>query len=583
MKQTKIILPLIFLILATIVPLVHAEQGHLTLLTVMESGNETTGGTADLYLEIRPGSGRVFIDSFPLTKVDTQISTRFAKEVACDYLDKDCSNKDFFYTIRAKSPIVGGPSAGAAITILTMSELTGNKLDENTVITGTINSGGIIGPVAGIKEKAEAAKEEGKTKILIPSRSILDIDKNNTTNITYADSLKIEGTDIIPISTIEEAYYEFTGIKQKDYSYNISIPEDYQKIMKSIAEGLCARYNETLLATTKELLKKNQEAYNETLKSINNSIVAMQQKDYYSAASYCFSADTTIRTIQFKGLTNESLLEIAQATNKSAKQLLDEINKKDLKTISDLETTIIVKERLYETLKLLEGNQSEILSQLGYAVERYNSALAWSTFFNYPGKELVINQEELSNACLSKIAEAEERLNYIDFLYGSEITSQKKQELSDAKKSYDEEDYTYCLFKAAKVSADANAIILSVSITKEKVPELIKDLLKQARTQINKQGQKFPILGYSYYNYANSLKEERPDLAIVFSEYSTEFSNLGMYFPKKKTLQIDFREDIFLSIIIGFLLGSFLTSRIYVKNRNKSKKSEKKHSNKLRK
>ncbi|PIN80045.1 hypothetical protein COV13_04265, partial [Candidatus Woesearchaeota archaeon CG10_big_fil_rev_8_21_14_0_10_32_9] len=438
---------------------------------------------------------------------------------------------------------------------------------------GTINSGGIIGPVAGIKQKVQAAMEEGYTKALVPSRSILEDDATNLTNITYADSLKIEGIEIITTSTLEDAYYQFTGKKSKDYSYTITIPESYQNIMGKIANGLCTRYDEILTTIPKKILDENNESYNSTIKSINESKIALIAEDYYSAASYCFSADTTIRTIQFKGLTNKSLLKIAEATNKSATELLQQINARQLKTMSDLETSIILKERLLETLDLLDGNETKVLDQLGYTVERYNSALAWSGFFEYPGKEVEINSQYLASACLSKITEAEERLNYVDLLFGA--TDTKKQELTDAKKSYEEEDYTYCLFKAAKVSADANSILLTLAITKEKVPELIKDLQTQARIQINKQEKNFPILGYSYYNYANSLKESRPDLAIVFSEYSAEFSNLDMYFPKKKTFSIDFRPDILLSVFLGFVLGAFLTSRIYKKHQNKTSKKRK--------
>ena len=93
-----------------------AQQGHLTLLTVAESDELATpqGGTADLYLDIRPGTGQIFIESSPLTKLDTQSSTRYANRVACAYAEADCSRSDFFYTIRANSPVVGGPSAGAA-------------------------------------------------------------------------------------------------------------------------------------------------------------------------------------------------------------------------------------------------------------------------------------------------------------------------------------------------------------------------------------------------------------------------------------------------------------------------------------
>lgn len=73
------------------------SSGHIGLLTVSESANNTDqGGIADLSLVVTPGSGRIFIDSFPLSKLDTQITMRFATEVACDLLNKDCSGLDFF-------------------------------------------------------------------------------------------------------------------------------------------------------------------------------------------------------------------------------------------------------------------------------------------------------------------------------------------------------------------------------------------------------------------------------------------------------------------------------------------------------
>src|SRR3989338_8720046 len=156
---------LFFLFLA---PVVYAEQGHMRLLAVSDTAKGQVGGIADLYLETKPGTGRVFLETFPLTMVDTQISTRLAKEMACGFAEYDCTKLDFFYTITADSSIVAGPSAGAAISVLTFSVLKGIDIDEKTAITGTINSGGLIGPVGGLKAKIEAAEMNGFTKVLIP-------------------------------------------------------------------------------------------------------------------------------------------------------------------------------------------------------------------------------------------------------------------------------------------------------------------------------------------------------------------------------------------------------------------------------
>src|SRR5512133_756967 len=104
---------LIFFMLFIVISSASAKSGSMKLLAVSGEEASQTGSTADLLLEVKDGTGRVFIDSFPLSKIDTQISARFAKEVACNFLEADCSKYDFFYTIRANSAIIGGPSAGA--------------------------------------------------------------------------------------------------------------------------------------------------------------------------------------------------------------------------------------------------------------------------------------------------------------------------------------------------------------------------------------------------------------------------------------------------------------------------------------
>src|SRR3989344_7728236 len=147
-----------------LMPNALAKQGHMKLLAVKETESGYEGGIADLYLEMKPGSGRVFLETFPLTRTDTQMSTRFAKAIACDAIDMECDDTDFFYTITADSAIIAGPSAGAAISILTVAMLKNLDLNERYAITGTINSGGLIGPVGGLKAKVEAAKKAGLKK-----------------------------------------------------------------------------------------------------------------------------------------------------------------------------------------------------------------------------------------------------------------------------------------------------------------------------------------------------------------------------------------------------------------------------------
>jgi len=120
------------------------------------------------------GSGRVFADTLPLTQVDMQGSARLAVKVAGALVESDEScnvnadDYDFFFVIRTSSPIIGGPSAGAVMTLATIALLENWTIDKNLVMTGMINPDGSIGPIGGIPQKIDAAHSVGATRFLIP-------------------------------------------------------------------------------------------------------------------------------------------------------------------------------------------------------------------------------------------------------------------------------------------------------------------------------------------------------------------------------------------------------------------------------
>jgi len=63
---------------------------------------------------VTDGTGHVFVDTKPFAQVDMQGSARLSSMVACDITGADPEAHDFFYVIHADSPVIGGPSAGAA-------------------------------------------------------------------------------------------------------------------------------------------------------------------------------------------------------------------------------------------------------------------------------------------------------------------------------------------------------------------------------------------------------------------------------------------------------------------------------------
>jgi len=151
----------------------HAEKTistknvvRLAVPAIDEDGN---GVLTTLVVEAVPGEGRVLTDiNHLLFFIDTQNSIQIAKAVAQNITGIDTSKIDLIYQIETNASAIGGPSAGAALTIATIAALENKTLNPKVGITGTITPDGSIGPVGGIEEKAKASKAAGIEIFLVP-------------------------------------------------------------------------------------------------------------------------------------------------------------------------------------------------------------------------------------------------------------------------------------------------------------------------------------------------------------------------------------------------------------------------------
>ncbi len=649
-KLILIICISIFLIIPLFSTISFAQAGHLKLLAVT---SETKGVEANLDLRLMPGTGSVFIATSPLTKIDTQLSTRFAKDIACKFLEKDCSNLDFFYTITSNASIVGGPSAGAAISALTIALLEGYELDESFTITGTINSGGLVGSVGGLKPKIEIASKIGVKKVLIPAgerfiinetiislnttgsnatlnSSINNINNtntnNNTTNTNSTLTATINNTidlyefgkefgiEVKEVANLYDVMYEFTNITYEQLSGEITPDDWYIETMRNISNDLCERSNNLQNElTTPENTSSDYLFYSTGLNLTQNAESALSEQDYYSAASFCFGAAGKFGYLFLKkqNMTNNETLIILNETNGSIDSIRQKINNINLQTITDIQTYVIVNERLKEaentltlvndalqeyinmTLTLTNANITEtnntkqqleqvhdiLLQKLAYSIERLNSAVAWSSFFNKPGSTFNFSPESIHQSCIIKQKEVEERINYIQIitLLGLEGV---KQGLDDAKQEEKRGNFILCLFKASKAKAEADTVMSMIGAKEDSIQGIIDTRLTLATDVILKQQRQasFPIFGYSYYEYAKTLQIDDPSSALIYSHYALELSNLDMYFEKEldlATLDTELTKDPgnTFYFIIGFILGILVTI-LYVMN-FKPKKSKK--------
>ncbi len=573
-----------------LVPTILAKQGHMKLLAVKETETGYEGGIADLFLEIKPGSGRVFLETFPLTRTDTQMSTRFAKAIACDTIEKDCDDIDFFYTITADSAIIAGPSAGSSIAILTVAMVENLELNEDFAITGTINSGGLIGPVGGLKAKIEAAKKAGLKKVFIPSGEVIARIDNTTTDLkNLSKGLSIE---IVEISTLSEAVKEFTGKEIKQQFKNIEISEEYTNTMRSLAKELCDRSNKLKTSIINLNYPVNVTALKENAQNLTNKgRTAFEKQTFYSSASYCFGANVEYSTLLLlsKNLSKEEAIKEVERLKKEIADFRNKVESKEKKTITDLEAYIVVKERLAEAEESA-GQALEILNRtnkteraartLAYASERINSAYSWATFLGKKGKTFNLNKDVLKKSCQSKISEADERKQYVELYFPDSLDSIKK-DIGRANAELEKGNYELCLSTASKAKADVDIILSVFGVDNSQFQNIVERKLEIVKNNIAKEASKgiFPILGYSYYEYANSLKDSDLLSALLYSEYALELGNLDIYFKetdkKKKSIDVNIDRNLLSIFLIGVLVGIIAVSLIKRKSAKTVKKIKK--------
>lgn len=600
MKKKSIIILCMFLFF--LIPTSAQKIGHITLLAVSEATQ--TGSTADLYLRVQDGSGGVYIDTFPLTKLDTQLSTRFAQQIACDFLDKECADKDFFYTIRSDATIIGGPSAGAALATLTIAMLDDLKINESVAITGTINGGGLIGPVGSLVGKIDAAKEANRTKVLIPKGSRYEEKPehsynerlanmsanfyriNNETNATEVDLFSYGqtiGVEVKEVGTVQEAVYEITGKWYQANEEEITPDAWYTEKMKEIAVDLCSRTQSSIKeyeaakeshpqAENEEKRNQTEILYEEVLNTTIRAENATAYGKYYVGASTCFGNNIRISyaALTEKGIDKNRTKEEAGKINSSINEINEILESKELETITDLQAYLVVNERVEEAKDTLQqiyinlaidlGNESAY--DIAYATERLYSARAWAGFFENNDKKLELDNNAVRQTCIQKIAEAEERYQYVKLL-SVEPLDNIVGYLDRANEEYEKGNYVLCLDIASRAKANLDIILSLFGVRNEaELSSLVEERLRLVRQVINKQQDKgyFPMLGYSYYEYASFLKESDSYSALIYAHYALEFSHLDMYFKEKK-MQIALPETenilyFLFGIGIGFLIAS---------------------------
>ncbi|MFH1332205.1 MAG: S16 family serine protease [archaeon] len=144
----------------------QSSEAKAKVLAVSPQGEGIVG---DVTVEITPGDGKVLINTNPFVEPDTQYSAVTSVEIAKEITQTDLKDKNVLIDFDINGIVLGGPSAGAAMTIATISAIENKPVKEGVAITGTIEVDGSIGKVGSLIEKGDAAADSGYEIFLIPA------------------------------------------------------------------------------------------------------------------------------------------------------------------------------------------------------------------------------------------------------------------------------------------------------------------------------------------------------------------------------------------------------------------------------
>jgi len=528
------------------------------------------------------GSGRVFVDTMPLTQVDMQGSARLAVKVASALVENDIncdvnpSKYDYFFVVRTSSPVIGGPSAGAIMTVATISLLENWTMSNTTVMTGMVNPDGSVGPIGGIIHKIDAAYSVGAKRFLIPKGQgtytemvtttessngwIRTVTKPVTHNVAdYAwDNYGIE---VFEVAEVNEAVENFTGYNFVFEESNGEITtEDYVTSMKPLAsrllndsqgmyENASSNFNNTSIPNYFPNYYRNdvQQRLDTAKRSLDESEGWYDKGLYYTSTSKSFQSLISSRFVNYicdyYNSGDESFLEeLLENTQNLYNGGSDLAKKSEITGFISLQCVGAAQRRASEAKQYLDvasnaletglssfSDVMDFLYSVAFVVERTNSIGWWidiGTHFKDTGN---LENETIENMALEYIEEAQQATVYSGVLleemgstYGDSANYLSNAELL-LKTAWDDLDRDYtaaALFEALESLVKANLAIEIIGVTAEEKLDLANKTAGNNIAKSRRQGIE-PVLAVGYYEYAESLRNETAyDSALMYYRYS---------------------------------------------------------------
>ena len=410
------------------------EEREVGIVAVTSLANGSYAGVlARLRVAVScPGSGRVYVETLPLSQLDLQASTRVAAQVASRVAGIRFDSCDFYASIRAGSPIVGGPSASAATAVAFAAAFLRLPLEGGVVMTGMVLPDGSIGPVGGLKAKLEAASSAGARVFLVPYGQTtyveyvvvtqhvgpLTMREVRPVTVDLVEYGRRLGVEVRPVATVYEALHVFTGgtyplprvvpieklAKAVDQVVRVHVESWAQAIASDVAVAVAL--GDSVKGPVLSSLPPSTRAYvQDLLESIEGGLQSSlgrareveSQGYYYGAASYYFQALTyslwryyLLRSLRSEDFLNDARDNVSSRVSAALSTIREVASGRSTLSLWELDAAIASADRAYEALLYLNTSQSQrsldaVTYYLALASSRARTAELWLSLVGAAG------------------------------------------------------------------------------------------------------------------------------------------------------------------------------------------------------
>jgi len=460
---------------------------EMHILAVGEANGKYFGVPTLLRVVVTPGTGEVYLSTEPLTEIDMQASARLAALVAAYIAGKNYFNYDYFISIISNSTIVGGPSAGAAITVAITAALLNKPINESVVETGMIMPDGTIGPVGGIPEKLHAAAEVHAKVMLIPAGQRIAY---SLAEKRYVDVVQLGqelGVKVVEVSTIYDALHWFGINIPRPPKAQVKLPPEAVAVIKYWINESKASYLKIKPEAEREVLNAPQVAdvvkqYMEKARSYYISgLKDLKLHQYYSAASDFFASDIYVDTAYwiaaiasgnktYSDLLNAVKAKLDEALNTYARvrsEILSS-NRVDIAKLSiavEIASRAIDANQTYASLPKTVVSYSTIYNAV-YAYWRSRTVMDWTRMLKaVPSTGIEVSTSSLKRHAALLTYFATTSASYIESLVGQRPFVNNILNMAEKAREYLDTDCLAALAEAMRASAYASAMLNTVFTT----------------------------------------------------------------------------------------------------------------------